>query len=137
MIRGLDYKRDVPTNGPQVKKKDGTIVQPVQLGEPPAKRAVAEGRDVPTNNQEVRKKDGTIVQPAQVGEPAKSAVPETGVRKPKKLLRRDGLHDDCSDYVQEKPVDDEYYTRPDDSTQIVATVLSSGLLLLTSGRVRV
>ncbi|KAL8864304.1 MAG: hypothetical protein Q9174_007399, partial [Haloplaca sp. 1 TL-2023] len=126
MIRGLDYKRDVPTNDQQVKKKDGTIVQPAQVGEPPAKRAVAEARDVPTNNQEVRKKDGTIVQPAQVGEPpAKRAYPETGGRKPKKLVRRDGLHDDCSDYVQEKPEEDDYYTRPDERTQIVATVLSS------------
>ncbi|KAL8834865.1 MAG: hypothetical protein Q9170_003565 [Blastenia crenularia] len=48
MIRGMDYKRGLSARGVEIIGKDGKIVEPKQTGEPPQRKALADGTDSPT-----------------------------------------------------------------------------------------
>ncbi|KAI4169305.1 MAG: hypothetical protein LQ343_005803 [Gyalolechia ehrenbergii] len=47
MVRGMDYKRGLSTRSIEIKDKDGNIIEPSQVGEPPQKKALAPS-DPPT-----------------------------------------------------------------------------------------
>lgn len=94
-VRGIDYKRDAMT-GSYVIKKNGTKVEPIEVGHPPefAARAIITERE---------------------------PEPKTS---PAKRDTRDGLPNDstCTSYTP----DGDSYTRPADAPQIMLTNVDGG-----------